>query len=134
MTTPQEVANIQNQIAEDISTPVGGNQGGKHQLQPFAWADGKGYVTQNKTIAEHHAANGEQMMELVARGCAYCNHPMYLGQKCKNCGREVAPPVVKTCETCAHFEHGKYQGVRVHDETCYECSEYYATKWEAENE
>lgn len=41
---------------------------------------------------------------------------------------------VKTCETCAHFEHGKRPGVRVHDETCYECNKYYANKWEAKNE
>lgn len=30
-----------------------------------AWTDGKGYVTTSKTIAEHHAANGEPMAPIV---------------------------------------------------------------------
>ena len=146
-------------LATTHPAPQPAHEGGKPQLPPFqpctagamcldcqprgasdecpdatAWTDGKGYATTSKTIAEHHAADGEQMMELVARGCAYCNHPMYLGRACKNCGRDVAPPVVKTCETCAHLKQGKLPGVSIHDETCYECSEYYANKWEAENE
>ena len=40
----------------------------------------------------------------------------------------------KTCETCAHFEQGKLPGVRIHDETCYGCRQYYGSQWEARNE
>ena len=27
------------------------------------------------------------------QGCDFCNHPLYAGTKCKNCGREAAAPV-----------------------------------------
>ncbi len=43
----------------------------------------------------------------------------------------VAQPLAKTCDTCAHYQQGKHPGVSIHDETCYECSEYYGSRWEA---
>lgn len=61
---PPVAPNIQSQIVKDISA----HEGGKHQLPPLPTT------------------------ELAARGCAYCNHPLFLGQKCKSCGR-VAQPV-----------------------------------------
>jgi len=30
----------------------------------------------------------EALAEQPAQGCDYCNHPLYVGIKCKNCGRE----------------------------------------------
>ena len=35
------------------------------------------------------------------------------------------------CHTCAHYQQGKLPGVRIHDETCYECRSYWGNKWEA---
>ena len=35
------------------------------------------------------------------------------------------------CHTCAHYQQGKLPGVRIHDETCYECRPYWGNKWEA---
>lgn len=55
------VANIQTKIVKDISA----HEGGKQQLPPLPTT------------------------EPDARGCAYCNHPLFLGSKCKNCGKEV---------------------------------------------
>ena len=43
----------------------------------------------------------------------------------------VAQPLAKTCDTCAHYQQGKLPGVRIHDETCYECRSYWGNKWEA---
>ena len=54
-------ANIQTKIVKDISA----HEGGKQQLPPLPTT------------------------ELDALGCAYCNHPLFLGSKCKNCGKEV---------------------------------------------
>ena len=42
-----------------------------------------------------------------------------------------AQPMTDPCKTCSHFKEGNLPGVRIHDETCYGCSEYYANKWEA---
>ncbi len=33
----------------------------------------------------------EALAEQPAQGCNYCNHALYSGTKCKNCGREAAP-------------------------------------------
>ena len=33
-----------------------------------------------------------------AQGCDYCNHPQYVGTKCKNCGREQ--PAQQGCMRC----------------------------------
>ena len=38
------------------------------------------------------------------------------------------------CYTCDHFREGRLPNVRIHDETCYECREYYVSKWEAKSE
>ena len=35
------------------------------------------------------------------------------------------------CHTCANYQQGKLPGVRIHDETCYECRSYWGNKWEA---
>lgn len=56
------VANIQTKIVKDISA----HEGGKQQLPPLPTT------------------------EPDARRCAYCNHTLFLGSKCKNCGRRVA--------------------------------------------
>jgi hypothetical protein len=32
-------------------------------------------------------------IEAMKQGCDFCNHPLYVGTKCKNCGREAAAPV-----------------------------------------
>ena len=45
-----------------------------------------------------------------------------------------AQPMTDPCKTCSHFKEGNLPGVRIHDETCYGCSEYYANKWEAKSE
>lgn len=54
-------ANIQTKIVKDISA----HEGGKQQSSPLPTT------------------------EPDARGCAYCNHTLFLGSKCKNCGKEV---------------------------------------------
>jgi len=54
-------ANIQTKIVKDISA----HEGGKQQLPPLPTT------------------------KLDALGCAYCNHPLFLGRKCRNCGKEV---------------------------------------------
>ena len=38
------------------------------------------------------------------------------------------------CYTCDHFREGRLPNVRIHDETCYECREYYVSKWEEKSE
>lgn len=43
----------------------------------------------------------------------------------------VAQPLPDPCHTCAHYQQGKLPGVRIHDETCYECRSYWGNKWEA---
>jgi len=42
-----------------------------------------------------------------------------------------AQPMTNPCKTCSHFQEGKLPGVRIHDETCYECRSYWGNKWEA---
>lgn len=42
-----------------------------------------------------------------------------------------AQPMTDPCKTCSHFKEGKLPGVRIHDETCYECRSYWGNKWEA---
>ena len=37
----------------------------------------------------------------------------------------------KPCHTCAHYEQGKRPCGSIYEETCYECSEYYGSRWEA---
>ena len=45
-----------------------------------------------------------------------------------------AEPMTDPCKTCSHFQEGKLPGVRIHDETCYECRSYWGNKWEAKSE
>ena len=52
------------------------------------------------------------------------------------CGMErksapQAQPMTDPCKTCSHFKKGNLPGVRIHDETCYECRSYWGNKWEA---
>ena len=42
-----------------------------------------------------------------------------------------AQPMTDPCKTCSHFKKGNLPGVRIHDETCYECRSYWGNKWEA---
>ena len=42
-----------------------------------------------------------------------------------------AQPMTDPCKTCSHFKEGNLPGVRIHDETCYECRSYWGNKWEA---
>ncbi len=42
-----------------------------------------------------------------------------------------AEPMTDPCKTCSHFKEGNLPGVRIHDETCYECRSYWGNKWEA---
>lgn len=42
-----------------------------------------------------------------------------------------AQPMTNPCKTCSHFQEGKLPGVRIHDETCYECRSYWGNKLEA---
>ena len=42
-----------------------------------------------------------------------------------------AQPMTDPCKTCSHFKEGNLPGVRIHDETCYECRYYWGNKWEA---
>lgn len=41
------------------------------------------------------AALREALAEKPAQGCEYCNHPLYAGTKCKNCGRVTEQAAIK---------------------------------------
>ena len=37
----------------------------------------------------------EALAEQPAKGCDHCNHPLYVGTKCKNCGRVTEQAAIK---------------------------------------
>lgn len=72
--------------------------------------------------------------EMYDEACTYCDDgefpvPLYTAAPAPQ-----AQPMTDPCKTCSHFKEGNLPGVRIHDETCYGCSEYYANKWEAKSE
>ena len=46
-------------------------------------------------VLRAQAALREALAEHPAQGCEYCNHPLYAGTKCKNCGRVTEQAAIK---------------------------------------
>ena len=46
-------------------------------------------------VLRAQAALREALAEKPAQGCEYCNHPLYAGTKCKNCGRVTEQAAIK---------------------------------------
>ena len=51
--------------------------------------------------------------EQPAQGCDHCNHPLYAGTKCKNCGRVTEQPAIKQSLTT---EQPAYRAVKTFHE------------------
>lgn len=69
--------------------------------------------------------------EMYDEACTYCDDgefpvPLYTVEPAPQ-----AQPMTDPCKTCSHFKKGNLPGVRIHDETCYECRSYWGNKWEA---
>ena len=69
--------------------------------------------------------------EMYNDACTYCDDgefpvPLYTAAPAPQ-----AQPMTDPCKTCSHFQEGKLPGVRIHDETCYECRSYWGNKWGA---
>ena len=69
--------------------------------------------------------------EMYDEACTYCDDgefpvPLYTAAPAPQ-----AQPMTDPCKTCSHFKEGNLPGVRIHDETCYECRSYWGNKWEA---
>ena len=69
--------------------------------------------------------------EMYDEACTYCDDgefpvPLYTVEPAPQ-----AQPMTDPCKTCSHFKEGNLPGVRIHDETCYECRSYWGNKWEA---
>ena len=69
--------------------------------------------------------------EMYGEACTYCDDgefpvPLYTAAPAPQ-----AQPMTDPCKTCSHFKEGNLPGVRIHDETCYECRSYWGNKWEA---
>lgn len=69
--------------------------------------------------------------EMYNDACTYCDDgefpvPLYTAAPAPQ-----EQPMTDPCKTCSHFQEGKLPGVRIHDETCYECRSYWGNKWEA---
>lgn len=72
--------------------------------------------------------------EMYDEACTYCDDgefpvPLYTAAPAPQ-----AQPMTDPCKTCSHFKEGNLPGVRIHDETCYECRSYWGNKWEAKSE
>ncbi len=69
--------------------------------------------------------------EMYDEACTYCDDgefpvPLYTAAPAPQ-----EQPMTDPCKTCSHFQEGNLPGVRIHDETCYECRSYWGNKWEA---
>ena len=72
--------------------------------------------------------------EMYNDACTYCDDgefpvPLYTVEPAPQ-----AQPMTDPCKTCSHFKEGNLPGVRIHDETCYECRSYWGNKWEAKSD
>ena len=142
MTALQEAA--MRKALEALETCSYGDYSAKHVVDPSF--DGDAVEAAIESLKAALAQQGEQQpvawyeynQDLDAWFLAYGHNP-----KAKTrplvFGDTAAPapqaqPMTDPCKTCSHFKEGNLPGVRIHDETCYGCSEYYADKWEAKSE
>lgn len=59
--------------------------------------------------------------QYAQQGCAHCNHPMFVGTKCKNCGREAVQPLSEPqCKDHPDAPHG-FNRDASHNEGRYVC-------------
>ena len=61
-------------------------------------------------VLRAQAALREALAEQQKQGCEYCNHPLYAGTKCKNCGRVTEQAAIKrdlTPEQPARHQGGR---------------------------
>jgi len=69
--------------------------------------------------------------EMYDEACTYCDDGEFPVPLYTVAPAPQAQPMTDPCKTCSHFKEGNLPGVRIHDETCYECRSYWGNKWEA---
>ena len=122
------------QSAQPVAPHEGGKQGGKQQLPPL------------QPVAQ--LLTDDEILTIAHRKATRYTHAVAPGQVTygfsvahlldfvravleEKTAQPVAQPLPDPCHTCAHYQQGKLPGVRIHDETCYECRSYWGNKWEA---
>ena len=144
MTTLQEAA--MRKALEALETCSYGDYSAKHVVDPSF--DGDAVEAAIESLKAALAQQGEQAKpvayitdthqgpmvwtpEMYGEACTYCDDgefpvPLYTAAPAPQ-----AQPMTDPCKTCSHFKEGNLPGVRIHDETCYECRSYWGNKWEA---